>query len=64
MKKLAVLFSCLALSSCFSAGNHDVLGFRNTFLEYFSNSPMNHAEPVSQSPMWLSVITVSPIEAG
>ena len=36
MKKLAVLFSCLALSSCFSAGNHDVLGFRNTFLEYFS----------------------------
>ena len=36
MKKLAVLFSCLALSSCFSAGNHDVLGFRNTFIEYFS----------------------------
>lgn len=36
MKKLAVLVSCLALSSCFSAGNHDVLGFRNTFIEYFS----------------------------
>ena len=36
MKKLGVLVSCLALSSCFSAGNHDVLGFRNTFIEYFS----------------------------
>lgn len=36
MKKLAVLASCLALSSCFSAGNHDILGFRNTFIEYFN----------------------------
>lgn len=36
MKKFAVLFSCLVLSSCFSAGNHDILSFRNTFLEYFS----------------------------
>lgn len=35
MKNLAVLFSVMALSSCFSAGNHDVLSFRNTFVERF-----------------------------
>lgn len=35
MKKLAVLFSCLALSSCFRAGNYEILSSRNTFFEYF-----------------------------
>lgn len=36
MKKLAVLFSVLALSSCFSAGNHDVWSGRNAPFEYFA----------------------------
>lgn len=41
MKKIAVLFSCLTLCSCFSAGNHDVLGFRNSLVEYFFTYPIS-----------------------
>ncbi len=45
MKKLAVLASCLALSSCFSAGNHDILGFRNSFVEYFNTYSISFYDP-------------------